>query len=118
MTAMMYRGFAALVEFDPQDVLFVGRVAGLNDVVGFHASDADQLVDAFHEAVDDYLQTCARVGKQPEKPYSGKLMFRVDPEVHAKAALAAALTGLSLNAWAEEVLRVAANSATSLAVAV
>ena len=118
MTAMIYKGFAATVEFDPQDVLFVGRVAGLNDVVGFHASDADQLIEAFHEAVDDYLQTCAHVGKQPEKPYSGKLMFRVDPEVHAKAALAAALNGKSLNTWAEEVLRVAAHSATSLAVPV
>ena len=43
MTAMIYKGFAAVVEFDLQDVLFVGRVAGLNDVVGFHASEADQL---------------------------------------------------------------------------
>ncbi len=118
MTAMMYKGFAGTVEFDPQDVLFVGRVAGLNDVVGFHASDADQLIEAFHEAVDDYIETCARVGKQPERPYSGKLMFRVDPEVHAKAALAAALTGMSLNAWAEEVLSSAAKTATSLAVTV
>lgn len=118
MTAMIYKGFAALVEFDPQDVLFVGRIAGLNDIVGFHASDADQLIEAFHEAVDDYVETCARVGKPPEKPYSGKLMFRVDPQVHAKAALAAALNGLSLNAWAEGVLSTAADSATSLAVSV
>ena len=118
MTAMIYKGFAAVVEFDPQDVLFVGRVAGLNDVVGFHASEADQLVEAFHEAVDDYIQTCAQIGKQPEKPYSGKLMFRVDPAVHAKAALAAAITGKSLNAWAEGVLSVAANSATSHAISV
>jgi predicted HicB family RNase H-like nuclease len=118
MTAMMYKGFAALVEFDPQDVLFVGRVTGLNDIVGFHASGAEQLIEAFHESVDDYLQTCAQVGKQPEKPYSGKLMFRFNPEIHAKAALAAALTGKSLNAWAEEVISAAANTETGLATAV
>jgi predicted HicB family RNase H-like nuclease len=31
-------------------------------------------------------------------------MFRVDPEVHRKAALAAELFGKGLNQWAEEVL--------------
>ena len=64
---------------------------------------------AFHEAVDDYLETCAGAGKQPERPFSGKVMFRISPEVHARAALAAQLAGKSLNQWAEEVLEKAAN---------
>jgi predicted HicB family RNase H-like nuclease len=63
---------------------------------------------AFKEAVDDYLQLCKELGKNPEKPYSGKVMFRIDPAVHAKAALAAQLKGVSLNQWAEEVLAKAA----------
>lgn len=49
-----------------------------------------------------------RIGKEPQKAYSGQMMFRVDPEVHRKAALAAELAGKSLNAWAEEVLEKAA----------
>jgi len=48
------------------------------------------------------------VGKDPQKAYSGKMMFRVDPEVHHKAALAAELAGKSLNQWAEEALEKAA----------
>jgi hypothetical protein len=36
-------------------------------------------------------------------------MFRIDPAVHAKAALAAQLSGKSLNQWAEEALRDAAD---------
>jgi predicted HicB family RNase H-like nuclease len=32
-------------------------------------------------------------------------MFRIAPEVHAKAALAAQLIGNSLNQWAEKVLK-------------
>ena len=63
---------------------------------------------AFHEAVEDYIETCAKVGKEPQKAYSGKMMFRVDPEVHRKAALAAELAGKSLNQWAEEALEKAA----------
>ena len=64
----------------------------------------DALRAAFREAVEDYIETCARIGKAPQKPYSGRMMFRVDPEVHRRAALAAELAGKSLNQWAEEVL--------------
>jgi predicted HicB family RNase H-like nuclease len=32
------------------------------------------------------------------------MMFRVNPDVHRKAALTAELSGKSLNQWAEEVL--------------
>ncbi|BCI65901.1 hypothetical protein AAJCM20276_05250 [Acetobacter aceti] len=60
--------------------------------------------EAFHEAVEDYLETCQSIGKDPQKPYSGKMMFRVASEVHARAALAAELSGTSLNQWAEKVL--------------
>jgi predicted HicB family RNase H-like nuclease len=72
--------------------------------VSFHADTVKGLQDAFHEAVDDYLETCAKLGKEPQKAYSGQVMFRVDPEVHRKAVLAADLAGKSLNQWAEEVL--------------
>ena len=59
---------------------------------------------AFHEAVEDYIETCARIGKEPQKSHSGQVMFRVSPEIHRKAALAAELAGKSLNQWAEEAL--------------
>ena len=109
MNTMQYKGHAARVEFDPADRIFVGHIAGINDVIGFHADTVDGLEGAFHEAVEDYIATCAAVGKEPERAYSGKVMFRVSPEVHAKAALAAQLAGKSLNQWAAEVLGAAAN---------
>jgi len=58
--------------------------------------------------VDDYLETCARIGREPQKPYSGRMMFRVSPEVHRRAAIAAQLSGKSLNQWAEDVISRAA----------
>lgn len=59
---------------------------------------------AFEEAVDDYLETCQRLGIAPGKPYSGKLMLRLPPEVHAHASMMAQAHGKSLNQWAAEVL--------------
>ena len=109
MKAMSYRGYAARIEFDPEDEIFAGRVAGIRDVVGFHADNVEDLKTAFQEAVDDYLTTCEAVGKEPQKPFSGNLMLRVGTEVHSRAALAAELSGKSLNQWSEEVLADAAD---------
>lgn len=101
---MTYKGYAARIEYDDEDGIFTGRIAGIRDVVGFHADTVEGLRKAFHEAVEDYIETCARIGKEPQKTYSGQVMFRVSPDVHRKAALAAELSGKSLNQWAEEVL--------------
>lgn len=104
MNALTYKGFLARIEFDADDELFVGRLAGINDVIGFHADTAVGLRLAFEEAVDDYIDTCAKLGRPPQKPYSGKLMLRVDPALHARAVRAAELAGKSLNAWGTETL--------------
>ncbi len=101
---MSYKGYAARIEYSDEDACFIGHVAGINDVVGFHAESVKELRAAFEEAVDDYLKTCEKLGRPPQKPYSGKLMLRVPPEIHARAAMMAEAHGLSLNQWASEVI--------------
>lgn len=107
---MTYRGYSSRLEFDAEDEVFVGHIAGISDIVGFHADTVDGLKAAFREAVDDYLAACEAAGKAPDKPFSGRVMFRIPPDVHARAALAAELSGKSLNQWAEEAIREAADS--------
>lgn len=111
MKPMSHKGYTARVEFDAEDEIFFGHIAGIEDIVGFHADTVADLKAAFRESVDDYIETCARIGKKPQKPYSGNLMLRVDPAVHSKAAIAAELAGKSLNQWSEEVLAKAADEA-------
>lgn len=113
MKAMTYKGYFAVVGLSVEDELFWGRLGGINDVISFEADSVAGLKAAFHEAVDDYIDACAKAGKSPEKPYSGRVMFRIAPEVHASAALAAELAGKSLNQWAEEKLRAAAEKETA-----
>jgi predicted HicB family RNase H-like nuclease len=105
MNTLSYKGYSARVEFDDDDGLFLGRLAGITDGVHFHGETVEELRKAFREAVDGYVETCARVGKAPQRPYSGQLMVRISPEVHARAALAAELSGKSLAKWTEERLR-------------
>ena len=108
MNAMSYKGYAARIQFDAQDEIFFGRLAGIDDVIGFHSDSVGGLKAAFQEAVDDYVETCAKTGKAPEKPYSGQLMVRIDPAVHAEVAKAAQLAGESIAEWSEKRLHAAA----------
>ena len=77
----------------------------IDDLISFHCESVSGFAQAFHEAVDEYISACEKLGQLPEKPASGCLMLGADPVVHAAAAKAAAHTGLSLNRWAERVLR-------------
>ena len=58
MNTMFYKGYSARIDFDDEDRIFVGHLAGIRDIVGFHGSSVDDLEAAFHEAVDDYLAHC------------------------------------------------------------
>jgi predicted HicB family RNase H-like nuclease len=104
MSTMTYKGYAARIEYSDEDGCFIGHIAGIKDVIGFHAETVNELRTAFEEAVDDYLETCEKFGRAPQKPYSGKLMLRVPPEVHARAAMMAEAHGMSINQWAADVL--------------
>ncbi|OGV50529.1 MAG: DNA repair protein [Legionellales bacterium RIFCSPHIGHO2_12_FULL_42_9] len=104
MNTMNYRGYAARIEYSDEDDCLIGHIAGINDIVGFHANSVPELHIAFEEAVDDYLETCKQAGRSAQKPYSGKIMLRVTPEIHARAAMIAEAHGKSLNSWVTELL--------------
>ncbi|PZW99435.1 hypothetical protein DFS28_103510 [Pseudomonas sp. 478] len=61
MSVMNYKGYAARIEYSEEDGLFVGHIAGIRDVVGFHGESVQELRNAFEEAVTDYLDTCAKL---------------------------------------------------------
>jgi predicted HicB family RNase H-like nuclease len=92
-----YKGYVGTVEAD--DGAFVGRVAGLKDVITFEGETFAEVEQAFRDSIDDYLAFCAERGEQPDRPYSGKIPLRVDPDLHRKAAARAQAEGISLNQW-------------------
>jgi predicted HicB family RNase H-like nuclease len=56
----------------------------------------------FRTSVDDYLEFCSELGREPERPYSGRFVVRIDPDLHRDAAWTAHRMGLSLDAWCVE----------------
>ena len=107
-----YRGYSTRAQVDAEEGVIFCRVLGIQPVIGFHGRDIDEFKATFAEAVDEYLADREQEGVDPAKPYSGKVMFRVRPEVHRAAVVAAELQGRSLNDFAEQALAKAALEAT------
>jgi predicted HicB family RNase H-like nuclease len=97
---MEYKGYlAGPIDFDAEDNTFSGTVAGLKDVIHFEGKTAKELARAFRASVDSYLEYCRETEQEPDRPYNGKILLRTDPELHRKAALRAAVEGVSVNRW-------------------
>jgi predicted HicB family RNase H-like nuclease len=94
-----YKGYTGTLELDQEEAIFHGRVIGITDVVTYEGKSPEKLVQAFHDSVDDYLSFCAETNEEPEKPWSGKFVVRISPELHRLAAEAASKADQSLNAW-------------------
>ena len=101
---MEYNGYHAQVEYDGQDNIFVGTVIGLNDMLGFHGASVDELNISFKNCIDYYLIWCEEAGKQPEKEFKGMFNVRISPESHRKAALEAAIDGITMNQFVAEAI--------------
>jgi predicted HicB family RNase H-like nuclease len=96
---MQYKGYTGKVEFDDEADIFHGEVIGLRDVITFQGKTVDEVKRAFRESVDDYLAFCAKRREEPEKPFTGKFMVRIPPDLHRKVYFAAKKSGSSLNSW-------------------
>ena len=102
---MNYKGYVGKAEYDDKAEIFYGEVVGLRDVVTFKGSSVKELQKSFRESVDDYLAFCKRMDKAPDIPASGKLVLRMPPELHSRAAVAAKSEGKSLNIWVSEAVK-------------
>lgn len=101
---LQYKGYYASVSFSSADEVFCGKIIGINDLISFEGSTVAELKQGFHEAVDDYLETCAEIGKAPDKTYKGSFNVRVPSSLHKQAAIFASLNNITLNEFVKTAL--------------
>ena len=102
---MEYKGYIGTVELDENAGILYGEVINIRDVITFEGSCVEEIQQAFHDSVDEYLAYCKERGEDPEKPFSGKFVVRISPELHRKAYIQAKLGNQSLNHWFTELLQ-------------
>lgn len=101
---MEYKGYIGTVTFDDEAELFHGEVVNLKDVITFQSDTVEGLKREFQISVDDYLDFCKQRGEQPDKPFSGKLTLRIDPDLHRELYIKSKKENKSLNSWIVEKL--------------
>ncbi len=99
-----YKGYLGKTQFDDELEIFHGEVVNTRDIITFQGKSVKELKKSFEDSVDDYLDLCLKRGEEPEKPFSGRFVVRMSPEVHRKAHSDAKKAGKSLNAWVTEVI--------------
>jgi predicted HicB family RNase H-like nuclease len=107
MDTIDYKGYRGTVRYSADDHILHGRIVGISDVVNYEGATVEELEAAFREAVEDYLALCEKLGKAPERSYSGQIPLRIDQELHRQVAVAAELTGDSVNGWISKLLSAA-----------
>ena len=101
---MKYKGYEAIIKYSDEDETFVGEVLNTQDILVFDGANVEEISKSFQAVVDDYLSDCEQQDKEPNKPFSGQFLMRVNPELHRALAINAKKSGKSLNGFVAEKL--------------
>lgn len=107
---MTYKGYYGVVQYDDEAKIFHGEVINTRTVITFQGTTVDEIETAFKDSVDDYLDWCKERNKDPEKPFSGKFVLRLSPDLHRELNLKAKMSNTSLNSFIVQTLEKAAAS--------
>lgn len=99
-----YKGYTGTVEFSADDQVFFGKVAGIRDVVTFEGKSVAEINRSFKEAVDDYIESCKALGKDPDTAFKGSFNVRIKPRIHRLITERAQHSKITLNRYVESIL--------------
>lgn len=102
---MEYRGYIGSVEFSEEDGIFFGKVQGIRSLVSYEGENAKELINDFHNAVDNYFEKCKSNNIEPETAYKGSFNVRLGTDLHRRAAVYAISHQQSLNSFIEEAVK-------------
>lgn len=108
-----HKGYKAAITIDSEAEVICGRILEINDVITFEGKTVKEAKQEFVKSVDIYLEFCRQEKIEPEKPFSGRLPFRTNPEVHRMIYRAAIQAEKSINSWMEDALKTTAQRASS-----
>lgn len=97
MDILKYKEYEGTAELDMSRGVCRGKILFINDLVTYEADSPRELQREFELAVDDYVETCVALGKEPQRPCRGLFNVRVPPYLHRDAVLRAIKDGVSLN---------------------
>lgn len=67
---IVYKGYRAKVHYSVEDSIVIGEILGIHDSLSFYLPPGtmQEIVDMFHQCIENYFGFCAEMGKAPEVP--------------------------------------------------
>lgn len=97
MSVLKYKEYEGTAELDMERKVCRGKILFLDDLVTYEADTPAKLEKEFKAAVDDYIETCLSLNREPQKPLKGQFNVRVPPTMHKDAVLRAVADKVKLN---------------------
>lgn len=101
---MNYKGYIGSVSFSDNDNCFFGKIEGISDLVNYEGESVTELRQAFHDAVDYYLDFCKEHNKEPETSFGNTVNVELAPEIQWKIKQFATKAGISVSAYIRQTL--------------
>ena len=93
-----HRGYVGRIEEIGSDGVIYGVVVNLSkDHIEFEGRSSEELIGSFRQSVDFYLEGCEKDGLEPDTPFSGRFVVRLDADVHRRLHALSRANGESLN---------------------
>lgn len=97
MDILKYRDYEGTAELDMTRQVCRGKILFIDDLVTYEASSPAELQREFEAAVDDYIDTCLSLNREPQKALKGQFNVRIPPALHKAASLRAIADNVALN---------------------
>lgn len=102
---MKYKDFYASIHYEDETSTFWGKIEGIEDIISFEADSVEGLKKEFEEVVEEYMEDCKKMNKDPHKQYKGSFNVRIEPNLHQKAVQFSKAFNMSLNQFVEKAIR-------------
>ncbi|MCL1903294.1 MAG: type II toxin-antitoxin system HicB family antitoxin [Oscillospiraceae bacterium] len=102
---LTYKGFYGSIEFFEEDNVFHGKILGISDCFLYEGDSVQSLKQDFQDSVNEYIDFCNEVGKEPEKAYKGTFNVPIESSLHKKLSVYSSEHGKTLNGTVEEAIR-------------
>lgn len=100
-----YKDFIGSVNYTDEEECFYGKIEGINDLITFEGASVKELKKAFKDAVEDYLELCKQLNKEPYRSVKGSFNVRIEPKLHYSAIYTALKKGISLNQFVADAIK-------------
>lgn len=75
-------GYEGSIEYSQEEHMFYGKVLFIEDSIFYEGENLEELEESFERSIQEYLNDCKNLGRQPNTTCKGSFNVRIPPQLH------------------------------------